>query len=86
MPNVSFSLSVFLCSLEHFILFSLINDKLEQVVVVVKEKLLKGGLVFLRLLHNIIDDSEDFVVEDVVVLERLDEFDENFKKVLNFSD
>lgn len=69
MSNVSFSLSVFLCSLELFILFSLEDDELEQVVVIVKEELLKGGLVFLRLLHNVIDDSEDFVVEDVVVLE-----------------
>lgn len=75
MTDVAFSMSRSLNCSELFVFFSLCDDEFQKHVLVVKEELLQSGFVLLRLLENWFQNTEHFIVQNVVVLERLDEFE-----------
>lgn len=81
MANVTFSFCVFFCCFEELIFFCFSNNEFEKDIFVIQQKFLEGGLVLFGLLKDRLNDSVEFIVQNIIVFKGLDEFYEDGEKV-----
>ena len=83
--DVASSSGVFFVAFDFLVFLSLLQNELKKHVLVIEGQLLQGWSVLLRLFEYEFNDSEDLVMQNVVVLERLHKFYQNTEEITDIS-